>query len=78
MRRSALAGALALVLTSTPAWAQERSLRAATPPVPIQKKVESAAETDAMAKAAQQRNDAQQNAWDRKMKAITGTICTGC
>jgi hypothetical protein len=32
----------------------------------------------AAAEAAQHRHDAQQMAWDRKMKALTGTICTGC
>jgi hypothetical protein len=77
MRQSALAAGLVLVLTSTLATAQERGLRAATPPAP-EKKVGSIGEADAMANAAQKRNDAQQKAWDQKMKALTGTICTGC
>jgi hypothetical protein len=29
-------------------------------------------------KAARDRMDAQQAAWDKKMKAVSGTICVGC
>jgi hypothetical protein len=74
MRCSALAAALAIVLSSTLATAQERKLGAVIPPPSAEKKV---SETEAMANAAQQRSDAQK-AWDRKMKALTGTVCTGC
>jgi hypothetical protein len=73
MRLSALAGAVAVVLVATVAAAQERG-RVAAPPV-LPKKVDS---INAAAEAAQHRHDAQQKAWDRKMKALEGTICTGC
>jgi hypothetical protein len=73
MRLSALAGALAIVLVATVAAAQERR-RVAAPPV-LPEKVDS---ISAAAEAAQHRHDAQQKAWDRKMKALAGTICTGC
>jgi hypothetical protein len=29
-------------------------------------------------KAARERDEARQQAWDKKMKALTGSICTGC
>ena len=75
MRYSALVVALAIVLSSTLAAAQERKIGAVIPPASAEKKV---SETEAMANAAQQRSDAQQKAWDRTMKALTGTVCTGC
>jgi hypothetical protein len=75
MRRSALA-ALALLLSSTLVGAQQTNPRV-TPP-PAEKKVGSPGDTEALAAAAQQRNDARQKAWDQKMKALTGTVCTGC
>jgi hypothetical protein len=75
MRYSALAATLVIVLSSTLAAAQERKLGAAIPPASAETKVSA---TEAVANAAQQRSDAQQKAWDRKMKALTGTVCTGC
>ena len=74
MPRSALAGALALLLIPTMSAAQERDQRAAPRSV-VTEKVSS---INAAAEAAQHRHDAQQKAWDRKMKALTGTICTNC
>jgi hypothetical protein len=39
----------------------------------------SAAEwTEADYKALRDRDEARHRAWDRKMKALTGSICTGC
>jgi hypothetical protein len=73
MRLSGLAGALAVVLVTTVAAAQERGRVAAPPALP-----EKADAISAAAEAAQHRHDAQQKAWDRKMKALTGTICTAC
>jgi hypothetical protein len=73
MRLSALAGVLAFVLVPTVPAAQERG-RVAAPPV-LPEKVDS---ISAAAAAAQHRHDAQQKAWDRKMKGLAGTICTGC
>jgi hypothetical protein len=34
--------------------------------------------TDADYKSARERDDVRQKTWDRKMKALTGSICTGC
>ena|SRR5215207_8342430 len=76
MRRSALVAAFALVLSSTVAVAQHTNPRPATSPA--EKKMGSPGDTDVMAAAAQQRNDARQRAWDQKMKALTSTVCTGC
>jgi hypothetical protein len=80
MKDTVLAVALALFLASTTlAAAQERTSRPAIPQISTEKKEgPKGGGTEEMANAAQQRNDAQQKAWDRKMKALTGTICTGC
>jgi hypothetical protein len=76
MRRSALAGAFALVLIPIVAGAENRDRRV-VPPV-ADHKARPVAEPDIMAEAAQRRQDAQQKAWDQKMKAAASTICTGC
>ena len=78
MRHRALAAALALMLSSTLANAQERKSGVISSPPSAEKKTGSIGSAEAMANAAQQRSDAQQKAWDQKMKALTGTICTGC
>jgi hypothetical protein len=75
MLRRALAGGFALVLIPTIAAGQDRPPRVATPPAP---KAGSVVQTDVLAEAAQRRQDEQQKAWDRKMKAATGGVCTGC
>jgi hypothetical protein len=66
--------ALALTLISTMAMAEDRDRRV-VPSRPLPAKVDSII---AAADAAQLRQDAQQKAWDRKVKALTGTVCTGC
>jgi hypothetical protein len=54
--------------------AQDRTAPAAEANAPA-----SAAEwTEADYKAVRDRDDARHRAWDRKMKALTGSICTGC
>jgi hypothetical protein len=40
------------------------------------KETELTAEADY--KAQRERDEARQRMWDRKMKALTGSICTGC
>lgn len=34
--------------------------------------------TEADYKAARERDEARERLWDRRMKALTGSICTGC
>jgi hypothetical protein len=34
--------------------------------------------TEAESKAARDRQEAREREWDRRMKALTGSICTGC
>jgi hypothetical protein len=38
----------------------------------------SAAESEAVGKAARRKADEQQSAWDKKTKSITRGICSGC
>jgi hypothetical protein len=45
------------------------------PTIAPEKKVEW---TEADYKSARDRDDERQKTWDRKMKALTGSICTGC
>jgi hypothetical protein len=56
---------------ATPA-VQQRSEKAGAPA----KETELTAEADY--KAQRERDEARQRMWDRKMKALTGSICTGC
>ena len=55
--------------------AQERASRS---PASADKKVFSAEESKALGDAAQRRDEARQQVWDRKMKAIGKSICVGC
>jgi hypothetical protein len=48
---------------------------AAAPTVAPEKKAEW---SEADYKTARERDDERQKTWDRKMKALTGSICTGC
>jgi hypothetical protein len=52
--------------------------RAPRSPVSAEKKAFSAEESRALGDAAQRRDEARQQVWDRKMKAMSKSICTGC
>ncbi len=83
---SALAVLVFLVSASAQAapGAQEPARKAHAAPA-VQKsseKAEASAKaaelTEADYKAQRERDEARQRMWDRKMKALTGSICTGC
>jgi hypothetical protein len=66
--------AISFLVAASPAAAE----RASRPPVPADKKVFSAEESKALGEAAQRRDEARQQVWDRKMKTISKGICVGC
>jgi hypothetical protein len=50
---------------------EQAPAKAAVAPKPV-------ANSEAEYKAARDRDEARQKEWDRKMKALTSSICTGC
>jgi hypothetical protein len=66
--------ALCFLIAASPAAAE----RASRSPASADKKVFSAEESKALGHAAQRRDEARQQVWDRKMKAISKDICAGC
>jgi hypothetical protein len=77
MRALPIAAILALSFMSQAAYAKEKAT--AEKPVsapPLQ--TYSAAESEAVGKAARRKADEQQSAWDKKTKSITRGICSGC
>jgi hypothetical protein len=60
--------------------APAQSAPAGQPPAGQQKQSDpgNVERTDGDYKAARDRDDARHRLWDKKMKALTGSVCTGC
>jgi hypothetical protein len=74
-----------LVVLAGPSWAPAPAQ--AGPPVqqnPVAPKVETKNGPDGfdrmegVSKAVREQEEARQRLWDRKVKALTGSVCTGC
>jgi hypothetical protein len=79
MRWIATAAALAGLIVSASAETKQRSsLRGPDRAPAAIGKSYSAEESAAMGRAAQRRDEARQRGWDRNMKVIGRSICTGC
>ncbi|WP_262273692.1 hypothetical protein [Microvirga yunnanensis] len=77
MRALTIAITLGLVAMPQITYAKERKPLRQTPTASTSK-VDTAEGTDALVKAARERDEARQRAWDQKTKNITRGICTGC
>jgi hypothetical protein len=77
-RLTTLLTSLVLVASFLLAPSAAAEQRASPSPASAEKKVFSAEEAKALGEAAQRRDEARQQVWDRKMKAMSKSICTGC
>jgi hypothetical protein len=65
-----------MVLAVSPAEAAPAAQK--KPPEKAAAPAKEADRTEPDYKAQRERDEARQRLWDRKMKALTGSICTGC
>lgn len=71
--------AFSLSLSLVAAFASATATAAPTEKKPSEIEASKTSEwTERDYKAARDRDDARQKLWDKKMKALTGSICTGC
>jgi hypothetical protein len=77
-RQAAVAAlAFAIVLTATAAITAEAK-PSSSPAAPLERRTYTAEESKTLGDEARRRAEAQQRVWDRKMKAVSTSICTGC
>jgi hypothetical protein len=71
---------ITLTLAGTSALAAPTSQKATAPPASETRPSAGPQPewTEADSKALREREEARQRTWDRKMKELTGSICTGC
>ena len=69
---------LALALLVVPAQSAPSGQPSAEQAAEKQSKPGTSERSDTDYKAARERDDARHRLWDRKMKALTGSVCTGC
>jgi len=77
MRALTIAITLGLLAMPQITYAKESKPTRQTPTASTSK-VDTAEGTDALVKAASERDEARQRAWDQKTKNITRGICSGC
>ena len=77
-RQAAVAAlAFATVLTATaPITAEAKP--SSSPTASLERRTYTAEESKTLGDEARRRAEAQQRVWDRKMKAVSTSICTGC
>ena len=78
MRLLSAAAMLALMATLQTASAKVKSEPSQLGPKLATSRVHTAEETAALSRAARERDDARQRAWDVRMKSITRGVCSGC
>jgi hypothetical protein len=78
MRALTIAITVGLLAMSQAAHSKEEGKSLLQTPGVSTSKVYTDQETEGLAKAARQRNEAQQRAWDQKTKSIARGICIGC
>jgi hypothetical protein len=78
MRALAVAITLSLLAISQPTHAKEETKVPRQVPSAPTSKVHTAEESAALVKAAHEKEEARQRAWDQKTKNITRGICSGC
>jgi len=78
MRILSVAATLALLATSQTASAKVKSESVQQALKLAMSRAHTAEETAALSKAARERDDARQRAWDVRMKSITRGVCSGC
>ncbi|WP_114947354.1 hypothetical protein [Microvirga calopogonii] len=78
MRALTIAITLGLLAISQVTHAKEERKPSRQTPTASTSKADTAEGTDAVAKAARERDEARQRAWDQKTKNITRGICSGC
>jgi hypothetical protein len=77
-RQAAVAAlAFATVLTATAAITAEAK-PSSSPAAPLEGRTYTAEESKKLGDEARRLAEAQQRVWDRKMKAVSTSICTGC
>jgi type II secretory pathway pseudopilin PulG len=77
MRVLPIVAILALSVLPQATYAKEKAIAEKPLRAPTTQ-IYSAAESEAAGKAARQKADEQQSAWDKKTKSITRGICSGC
>jgi len=77
MRRIAVATLVFLVVQTAPSFAEIPHAKQARSPV-VAARAKAAGSPEDIGKQARERSEAQQAVWDKKMKALSGSICKGC
>ena len=76
VRKAAVTLALPVVLAAS--WAQAKAVPSPAPHAPTETRTYTAAESKVLGDNARRLAEERQATWDRKMRAATGSICTGC
>jgi hypothetical protein len=77
MRAASIAAALVLLVTPQVTFAKEAP-KPEQVPGPSPSRADTTEDTAALGKAARERDEARQRAWDKKTRSITRGICSGC